>query len=620
MAATERLLVRVPDLGEFRDVEVIEILVAPGDRVTAEQSLITLESDKASMEIPSPAAGIVVELAVAEGAAVSEGSPILVLEVASVARSPADAPPPSSADARPQASAAAGAVSEATPARATAPPAAASPRPPAGAATPGPLPAASTVRAGGGRVRADVLVLGAGPGGYTAAFRAADLGRQVVLVEREPALGGVCLHVGCIPSKALLHVAAVIRETQELAGAGVTFGAPRVELARLRAHKEAVVKRLADGLGSLARQRKVQVLQGDGRFESANRARVVGPAGETTVDFDHAIVAVGSRSVALPGLPADPRVWTSTEALALDALPGRLLVIGGGVIGLELATLFAALGARVSIVELLPDLLTGVDPDLVRPLRAALEARCEAIWCGTRLVELRAEPDGLRARLEGPGAPEEAVFDRALVAVGRTGRGGEIGAERAGLAVDPRGFLAVDGSQRTRQPHILAIGDVTGPPLLAHRAMHQGKVAAEVIAGLPAAFDPAAIPNVAYTDPEVAWAGLGEAEAKEKGVAFEKAVFPWAASGRALGLGRSEGHTKLLFEPGGGRLLGAGIVGAHAGDLIAEAVLALELGADAEDLALAIHPHPTLSETVALAAELGAGTITDLLPARRRPR
>jgi dihydrolipoamide dehydrogenase len=585
----ERRLVRVPDLGEFRDVEVIEILVAPGDRVGAEQSLITLESDKASMEIPSPEAGTVVELVVAEGARVSEGSPILVLEVAAAA------------------------ARAAAPAPAVPAPAPTAPEPPAAPAG-APAPRAA---AGGERLRADVLVLGAGPGGYTAAFRAADLGRRVVLVEREPALGGVCLHVGCIPSKALLHVAAVVRETQELAAAGVRFGAPELELPRLRAHKEGVVKRLADGLATLARQRKVEVVQGSARFESAHRARVDGPGGASAVDFDHAIVAVGSRPIALPGLPDDPRVWTSTEALALDAVPGRLLVVGGGVIGLELATVFAALGSRVSIVELLPELLSGVDTDLVRPLRASLEARCEAIWCKTRLLELRAEPEGLRARLDGADAPAEAVFDRALVAVGRSGRGGEIGAERAGLRVDGHGFLAVDAQQRTSQPHIFAIGDVTGPPLLAHRAMHQGKVAAEAIAGLRSAFDPAAVPNVAYTDPEVAWAGLGEAEAREQGVAFEKAVFPWAASGRALGLGRPEGHTKLLFEPGGGRLLGAGIVGAHAGDLIAEAVLALELGADAEDLALTIHPHPTLSETLGLAGEIGAGTVTDLLPPRR---
>jgi dihydrolipoamide dehydrogenase len=599
-----RLLVRVPDLGEFRDVEVIEILVAPGDRVSAEQSLITLESDQASMEIPSPAAGVVVELSVAEGARVSEGSPILVLELAERAGAPAPpetAPEPPAADEAPP------------PAAAASPPA---PAPPSAPAAPAP----AAARPGAERMRADVLVLGGGPGGYTAAFRAADLGRQVVLVERDPLLGGVCLHVGCIPSKALLHVAAVIREAQALAAAGVAFGAPRLELPRLRAHKAAVVKRLADGLTTLARQRRVQLLQGDGRFESANRVRVEGPGGVTTVDFDHAIVAVGSRPLALPGLPDDPRVWTSTEALVLDAVPARLLVVGGGVIGLEMATLYAALGARVSIVELLPELLAGVDADLVRPLRAALEPRCEAIWCGTRLLELRPAADGLHARLEGPGAPAEASFDRALVAVGRSGRADEIAAERAGLRADERGFLAVDAKQRTSQPHVFAIGDVTGPPLLAHRAMHQGRVAAEVIAGLPAAFDAVAVPNVAYTDPEVAWAGLGEAEAKARGVAFEKAVFPWSASGRALGLGRTEGHTKLLFEPGGGRLLGAGIVGPHAGELIAETVLALELGADAEDVALAIHPHPTLSETVGLAAELAAGTITDLLPPRRRPR
>ncbi|HEX2486816.1 MAG TPA: dihydrolipoyl dehydrogenase [Myxococcota bacterium] len=616
MAAPERLLVRVPPLGDFEDVEVIEILVAPGDRVTAEQSLITLESDKASMEIPSPAAGTVVELSVSEGARVSEGAPILVLEVspaaargaqavaaqrsAEPAAAPRDAAPPAAERARP---------AEEAPAERRAP----SPERPAGA-RPAPRPVAPSA---GERLRADVLVLGAGPGGYTAAFRAADLGRGVVLVEREPVLGGVCLHVGCIPSKALLHVAAVVRETEELAGAGVAFGAPRIELPRLRAHKQAVVKRLADGLVTLARQRKVHVVQGAARFESANRVRVEAPGGATTVDFDHAIVAVGSRPIALPGIPDDPRIWTSTDALDLEAVPERLLVVGGGVIGLELATVFAALGSRVSIVELLPELLTGVDADLVRPVRAALEARCEAIWRGTRLLELRAERDGLRARFEGQGAPAEAAFDRALIAVGRTGRADEIAAERAGLRVE-RGYLTVDAKQRTSQPHIFAIGDVSGPPLLAHRAMHQGKVAAEVIAGLPAEFDAAAVPNVAYTDPEVAWAGLLEAEAREKGIAYEKAVFPWSASGRALGLRRPDGHTKLLFEPGGGRLLGAGIVGAHAGDLIVETVLALELGADATDIALTIHPHPTLSETIGLAAEVGAGTATDLLPPRRR--
>lgn len=606
MAGARRLLVRVPDLGEFSEVEVIEVLVAPGDRVAAEQSLITVESDKAATEIPSPAAGVVVELSVAEGARVSEGSPILVLELtgsaAQAAAAGAEGPP---------------AAEPTTAAGEALPPA--EPAPPRPAAVEAPPPQPPPARRGG-PLRADVLVLGGGPGGYTAAFRAADLGRRVVLAERDPALGGVCLHVGCIPSKALLHVAAVIREAQALSAAGVELGAPRVELPRLRAHAAAVVKRLADGLAGLARQRSVERLHGAARFESANRVRVDGPGGEVTVEFDHAIVAVGSRPQALPGLPDDPRVWTSTEALALAALPARLLVIGGGVIGLEMATLYASLGARVSIVELLPELLAGADPDLVRPLRGVLEPRCEAIWCGTRLLELRAARDGLHARLEGPGAPAEAVFDAALVAVGRSGRADEIGAERAGLRVDARGFLAADARQRTSQPHVFAVGDVTGAPLLAHRAMHQGRVAAEVIAGLPSAFDAVAVPNVAYTDPEVAWAGLSEAEARERGVAYEKAVFPWSASGRALGLGRSEGHTKLLFEPGAGRLLGAGIVGPHAGELIAEAVLALELGADAEDLALSVHPHPTLSETLGLAAEVGAGTITDLPPARKKPR
>ena len=391
-------------------------------------------------------------------------------------------------------------------------------------------------------------MLGAGPGGYTAAFRAADLGKRVVLIERFPVLGGVCLHVGCIPSKTLLHVAEVISEARELAAAGVEFGAPKLDLARVRARKDAVVRKLADGLAGLAQRRKLQVLTGSGRFESPNRVRVEGAGTSTWVDFEHAIVAVGSRPVALPGLPRDPRILDSTSALALADVPERLLVVGGGVIGLELATVYEALGSRVSVVELLPQLLAGVDADLVRPLQRRIEARYEAIWCGTRLLGLAAEPGGLRARFEGPGAPAEARFDRALVAVGRTGRGGEIAAERVGLRVDERGFIAVDARQRTHVPHVFAIGDVTGPPLLAHRAMHQAKVAAEVIAGLASAFDPKAVPSVAYTDPELAWAGLSESEARERGVEVEKAVFPWSANARALGLGRGEGLTKLLFS------------------------------------------------------------------------
>jgi dihydrolipoamide dehydrogenase len=595
--AAGRVVVRVPDIGDFQDVEVVEVLVAPGDRVEAETSLITLESDKASLEVPSPRAGVVVELHVREGDRVSEGSEILVLEVPEAA----DAAPPPARGAVPREPA--GAAANPQPAPREAP-----------AARPAPVPGAGA----GAQLQADVLVLGGGPGGYTAAFRAADLGKRVVLVERFPVLGGVCLHVGCIPSKALLHVAEGIQEAAALAAAGVEFGEPKLDLARLRARRDGVVTRLAEGLGSLAKRRNVEVLTGFGRFEDARHVLVEAGGASTRVAFEHAIVAVGSRPVRLPGLPDDPRVMDSTGALALADVPHRLLVVGGGVIGLELATVYEALGSRVSVVELLPELLSGVDADLVRPLRKRLERRYEAIWCGTRLLELSAGPDDLRARFEGPGAPAEARFDRALVAVGRTGRGDEIAAERAGLRVDERGYLAVDAQQRTNLPHVFAIGDVTGPPLLAHRAMHQGKVAAEVIAGLPAAFDPAAVPSVAYTDPEVAWAGLTEDEAKRSGIAVRRAAYPWSASGRALGLGREEGFTKLLFAEDGGRLLGAGIVGARAGDLIAEAVLAIELGADAEDLALTIHPHPTLSQSLGLAAELAAGTVTDLMPPRPR--
>jgi dihydrolipoamide dehydrogenase len=611
--ASRSLLVRVPDLGDFRDVEVVEVLVAPGDRVAAEESLITLESDKASMEIPSPQAGVVSELRVSEGDRVSQGSEILLLEIQGAAEdAPAPAKAPPAREREPEASApAAGRTEAQTPAAA---PRSAAPAP---AAAPARAPA-RPARAADGRLRADLVVLGAGPGGYTAAFRAADLGKRVVLVERFPVLGGVCLHVGCIPSKTLLHVAEVIEEARGLAGAGVEFGEPKLDLGRLRERRDAVVRKLAEGLAGLAQRRKVEVLTGTGRFEAPNQLRVEGPSGSALVEFEHAIVAVGSRAVALPSLPRDPRILDSTSALALEDVPERLLVVGGGVIGLELATVYQALGSRVSVVELLPQLMTGVDADLVRPLQRRLEARYEGIWCGTRLLELAAEKDDLRARFEGPGAPAEARFDRALVAVGRTGRGHEIGAERLGLRVDEKGFVAVDAAQRTHVPHVFAIGDVTGPPLLAHRAMHQGKVAAEAIAGQKAAFDPKAVPSVAYTDPEIAWAGLSEGEAKQRGIEVEKAVYPWSANARALGLGRGEGLTKLLFSKQTGRLVGAGLVGARAGDLIAEAVVAMELGSDAEDLALAIHPHPTLSESLGLAAELAAGTVTDLMPPRRR--
>ena len=461
--------------------------------------------------------------------------------------------------------------------------------------------------------RFDVVVLGAGPGGYTAAFRAADLGQRVALVERYPTLGGVCLNVGCIPSKALLHVAEVIGEVRDLESAGVRWGDPELDFAKLRAHKNAVVKRLTGGLAKLAQQRKVDVVQGEGRLASPTRLEVTGPDGSRALEFGAAILAAGSRSVKLPNLPDDPRVMDSTRALEVDGEARRLLVIGGGIIGLEMAAVYAALGSEVTVVEMLPQLMPGTDPDLVRPLQRRIGREYAGIHLETKVAEVRAQADGLHVRFEGAKAPAEGVFDRVLVAVGRRPNGDRIGAEAAGLSVDERGFVPVDERQRTNVPNLYAIGDLCGGPLLAHKAMHEGKVAAEVIAGEPAAFEPRGIPSVAYTDPEVAWVGLSETDARERGVEFQKAVFPWAASGRALGVGRSEGQTKLLFEPETGRLLGAGIVGTNAGELIAELALALELGADARDIALTIHPHPTLSETVGLAAEVADGTVTDLM-------
>ncbi|MGE3982551.1 MAG: dihydrolipoyl dehydrogenase [Dehalococcoidia bacterium] len=470
-----------------------------------------------------------------------------------------------------------------------------------------------------GQLRADVLVLGSGPGGYTAAFRAADLGRQVVLVERYPKLGGVCLNVGCIPSKALLHVAEVIAGAEALAEAGVAFGAPKLDLARLRAHKDAVVGKLTGGLAQMAKQRGVSVVTGRGRFTGPKALAVETADGELAIAFEHAIVAAGSRGMALPGLPEDPRILDSTSALALEDVPPRLLVIGGGIIGLELATVFAALGSEVTVVEMLDRLMAGPDPDLVRPLEKRIRGRWAGIHVGTRAAAIKPRADGLEVRFEGEQAPPPARFDRVLVAIGRRPNGDRIGAEAAGLRVDERGFIAVDERLRTNVAHIHAIGDVARAPLLAHKASHEGKVAAEVIAGLPSAFDTTVIPSVAYTDPELAWVGLGEAEAKARGLEVDVARFPWQASGRALGIGRAEGLTKLVFARDTRRLVGASIVGPHAGELISECALAIEMGADAEDVALTVHPHPTLSETVAFAAEVAAGTVTDLyVPKRRR--
>jgi dihydrolipoamide dehydrogenase len=462
-------------------------------------------------------------------------------------------------------------------------------------------------------VQADVAVLGAGPGGYTAAFRAADLGKKVVLIERYPTLGGVCLNVGCIPSKALLHIAKVIAEAEEAEQAGVSFRKPEIDVERLRAWKESVVGRLTKGLAGLARQRGVEVLTGVGAFESPYRLLVHGAEATRTVGFEHCIVAAGSSVARLPGLPDDPRLVDSTGALALTEIPNRLLVVGGGIIGLEMACVYDALGSRVTVVELLDALIPGADADLVAPLQKRIAKRYEAILLGTSVARIEARPDGLLATFEGDAPPAEPqLYDRVLLAVGRRPNGRQIGAEAAGVEVDERWFVPVDRQQRTNVPHILAVGDIVGEPMLAHKATHEAKVAAEVVAGHETAFDARAIPSVAYTDPEIAWMGLTETAAQADGVAYEKAVFSWAASGRALSMGRGEGLTKLLYEPDSRRVLGAGIAGSNAGELIAEAVLALELGADVKDIALSIHPHPTLSETLAFAAEVADGSITDL--------
>jgi dihydrolipoamide dehydrogenase len=577
----ETIEVHVPDIGDFSDVPIIEVLVSAGDEVAPEDPLITLESDKATMDVPSPAAGTVKELAVQVGDTVSEGTLILRLDAAGTnGRGPAPAVPEP----------------------------AAAPAAPAPAAFDGDV-----------DVEADVVVLGAGPGGYTAAFRAADLGLKTVLVERHAALGGVCLNVGCIPSKALLHIAKVLTEAEESAAHGIRFGTPEIDVDGLRSWKDSVVGKLTGGLVGLAKQRKVQVVHGRAAFSSPNVLSVEGEDGTTAIGFRHAIIAAGSSVARLPGLPDDdPRLMDSTGALELRDVPEKLLVIGGGIIGLEMATVYDALGSRVTVVELMDALIPGCDKDLVRPLHKRIEARYEAIHLKTRVTALEATDDGLQATFEGGSSPEPQTYDRVLLAVGRRPNGHRVGAERAGVAVDERGFIPVDAQMRTNVPHIFAIGDVVGEPMLAHKATHEGKVAAEVIAGHAVAFDARAIPSVAYTDPEVAWMGLTETDAKEQGIAYEKGAFPWAASGRALSIGRSDGSTKLLVDPETRRILGAGIVGPNAGELIAEAMHALEMGSDAEDVGLTIHPHPTLSETIGFAAEAAEGTITDLYMPRRR--
>jgi dihydrolipoamide dehydrogenase len=585
--------VRVPDLGDFSGVDVIEVHVKPGDRILAEDPLVTLETEKATMDVPAPRAGTVVSVALKVGDKVSAGDLVLRLDAA-------------------EAAAAAPAKAEAKPATAPARTAAGSPAPRA-ASTGAPTAAATPPR--GKRL----AVIGAGPGGYTAAFRAADLGLTVTLVERWPTLGGVCLNVGCIPSKALLHAARVIEEAREMGAHGVELGKPKLDAAKLVGWKSGVVRKLTDGLDALAKQRKVRVVRGTARFASPNQLQVERDGERELVDFDQCIIAAGSEPSVLHGLPDDPRIIDSTGALELKSLPKRMLVVGGGIIGLEMATVYDALGVKVSVVELTKTLIPGCDRDLVKPLEKRIAGRYESIMLGTRVTKMEAKRDGIVVHFEGDQAPAEPqAYGLVLVAVGRSANGRKIAAEKAGVEVSERGLIAVDKQQRTNVPHVFAIGDIVGQPMLAHKASHEGKVAAEAAAGLKSFFDARVVPAVAYTDPEVAWVGLTEDEAKARGVAYEKGTFPWAASARSLTLGRAEGLTKLLFDAGTHRLLGAGIVGINAGDLIAEAVLAIEMGADAADIGLTIHPHPTLSETLGFAAEAAEGTITDLyLPKKR---
>ena len=596
----------VPDIGDFKEVEVIEVLVKPGDTITKEQSLITVESDKASMEIPSSADGVVKELVVKLGDKVSQGSLVLRLEARATAAAPA-----------------AQAAATKSPAK---PPSAPAPTPaPAASQTPATAPQAA--RFGGtADLECDVLVLGAGPGGYSAAFRAADLGQKVVLVERYAALGGVCLNVGCIPSKALLHVAAVMDEAAHFAGLGVEFGAPKVDLDKLRAHKNKVVGKLTGGLGSMAKMRKVTVVRGYGSFVGPNHLEVELTSGEgqdktgqkQVVRFGAAIIAAGSAAVRLPFIPDDPRVVDSTGALGLRAVPKKMLVVGGGIIGLEMATVYSSLGARVDVVEMLDGLMLGADRDLVRVWQKMNTPRFDSIMLKTKTVSVEAKPEGLLVYFEGESAPAEPQwYDMILQSVGRTPNGRKIGADRAGVVVNERGYIPVDSQMRTNVPHIFAIGDIVGQPMLAHKAVHEGHVAAEVIAGHKAHFDASVIPSVAYTDPEVAWVGLTEDEAKKMGRKVKKGLFPWSASGRAIANGRDEGATKLLFDEETHRIVGGGIVGTHAGDLISEVALAIEMGADAVDIGRTIHPHPTLGESIGMAAEVAEGVCTDLPPPRR---
>ncbi len=592
--------IKVPDIGGYNDVPVIELLVKAGDTVKLDQGLVTLESDKATMEVPSSAAGIVKELKVKLGDKVSEGSVIALIEATaavaggSLAQAAPDKQQPTTIDQQP---------APAQPTTGNRQPAA---NPPPAARNPQP--------AIGVDETCQLLVLGAGPGGYTAAFRGADLGLDVVLVERYSTLGGVCLNVGCIPSKALLHAARVLDEAAHFAELGISFGTPSIDLPKLRGFKNKVVGKLTGGLAGMAKQRKVRVVTGNGSFSSPNSVTVTQSDGsQKIIGFQHAVIAAGSQAIKLPGLPwGDARLMDSTDALELADTSGKLLVIGGGIIGLEMACVYDALGSDVTVVEWLDQLMPGADPDLVRPLQQRIGKRYGGIHLKTKVASIEARPDGLLATFEGEKAPPPTLYDRVLCAVGRSPNGRKIGAENAGVIVNERGFIAVDKQMRTNVPHIFAIGDIVGQPMLAHKATHEGKVAAEVAAGHNVEFVARVIPSVTYTDPEIAWVGVTESEAKAQGLNVGVGKFPYAASGRAIGIDRTEGFTKLIFDADSHRVIGAGIVGPNAGDLISETALAIEMGCDAADIGLTIHPHPTLSESVGMAAEVFEGTITDL--------
>ncbi len=577
--------IKVPDIGDFEAVEIIEVLVAVGDSVEENQDILTLESDKAAMEIPSTHKGIVTDIKVTVGEKIAEGGLIMILEVTDTASTVIKT---IKDDIKPDKKSNKKAIKKQKEVNFTA------------------------------DMHAQTVVLGSGPGGYTAAFRAADLGQNVIMIERYERIGGVCLNVGCIPSKALLHTAKVINDAAEMSEHGINFIKPDIDIRKVESWKNDIVDKLTGGLKALAKKRKVTILQGQASFSGSHTLDVETSEGLKSISFDNCVIAAGSRVTKIPVFPNDdPRMMDSTDALDLADIPKKLLVIGGGIIGLEMATVYNALGADITVVELQNSLIPGTDQDIVKPLLKRIQKQYEAIYLNTKVVTIKALKEGLKVTFEGKDAPETSVFDKILVAVGRTPNGKLINAEAAGIDVNERGFIEVDAQMKTNIAHIYAIGDIVGQPMLAHKAVHEAKVAAEVISGHKSAFDPMTIPSVAYTDPEVAWMGKSEAEAKSEGIAYVKGAFPWAASGRSLSTGRDEGLTKALFDKETGRLIGAGIVGPNAGELIAEAVLALEMGADAEDIGMTIHPHPTLSETLGFAAEMAEGNITDLMPPRK---